>query len=256
MHASNSLENKSLPRKNVLLIENGTICTPLKVIEDGAVLVRNGKIAYVGSKTQKVPKSLMRINAEGHVVCPGFVDLQVNGGGGIFLTEDGTYEGVCTMAKTHARFGTTSMLPTIITAEAEKISNALITVSQAIEKGTNGATVLGSHLEGPFINEKKKGAHDARSIRSPSISDFDRFYQASNGTMKILTLAPEIEGSLNLISHAKKRGVFVSIGHSTATYSQLSISVDAGLSLATHIFNAMGGSGQQRAWNSWCNTIK
>jgi len=240
------LEKVGLTEKNDLVIENGTVYTPLKIIQNGVTLIHNGKIAEVGSKSQvKIPKGLMRIDAEEHIVCPGFLDLQVNGGGGVFLTENGTYDDVCMMARAHAKFGTTSMLPTILTSERDKICTALKAVSEAVAKGTNGAAILGSHLEGPFINEKKKGAHEGKFIRSPSISDFDLFYQASKGTMKILTLAPEIEGSLSLIKHAKDRGVIVSIGHSIATYSQVCDAIEAGLSMATHIFNAMEGLGSR-----------
>lgn len=230
---------------NELIIENGKIYTPFRIIEDGSILIRNGKILRVGSRSQVRASNISKMDAEGRIVCPGFLDLQVNGGGGVFLTDEGTYEGVCAIAKAHAKFGTTGMLPTVLTAEVSKICKALEAVSEACSRGTNGAAVLGSHLEGPFINEKKKGAHEAKSIKPPSNSDFDLFYQASRGTMKILTLAPEIEGCLSLIRHAVSRGVFVSIGHSTANYSQVNSAMQAGLSLATHIFNAMEGLGSR-----------
>jgi N-acetylglucosamine-6-phosphate deacetylase len=229
-----------------MLIENGTICTPLNVVEDGAVLAKGTKISYVGERSKlEVPTNVTRIDASGCIVCPGFIDLQVNGGGGVFLTEDGSYEGVCIVAKTHAMFGTTSLLPTVITAETHKICTALGAVNEAVKKGTGGADVLGSHLEGPFINEKKKGAHDARFIRPPSITDFDKFWKYSDRTIKILTLAPEIDGSLSLIKHVRDLGVNVSVGHSMATYANMCAAVEAGLTLGTHIFNAMDGLGSR-----------
>lgn len=228
------------------VIENGIIYTPSKIIEDGVLVTRNGKITYVGSKSSaNFRQDVTRIDADGLIVCPGFLDLQSNGGGGIFLTEDGTYSGVCTMAKAHVRFGTTGLVPTVITTSTDKIYTALKAVAQATVKGTGGASVLGSHLEGPFINSKKKGVHNAEFIKLPSIAEFDKFYSASEGTMKILTLSPEIEGSLDLISHAVKRGVAVSVGHSIATYTQICSAVERGLSLATHIFNGMQGLGSR-----------
>ncbi len=226
------------------MIENGAIYTPLSVIEDGAVLTEGTRISYVGERSKLgVPTNVTRIDASDCIVCPGFVDLQVNGGGGVFLTEDGSYEGVCIVAKTHTMFGTTSLLPTIVTAETHRICAALEAVRDAAKKGTGGAEVLGSHLEGPFINEKERGIHDARFIRLPSITDFDKFFEHSDGTIKILTLAPEIEGSLSLIKHARDQGVNVSVGHSMATYSNICAAVKAGLTLGTHIFNAMDGIG-------------
>lgn len=235
-----------MKEKSQFAIENGTIYTPLKIIEDGVLLVRDGKIVELGTKSQvKIPEGFNKVDAQGLIICPGFLDLQVNGGGGVFLTENSTYDDVCVMARAHAKFGTTGMLPTILTSEKNNICKALKAVSEAVFKGTGGATILGSHLEGPFINEKKKGAHEVKFIRPPSIDDFELFYQASEGTMKILTLAPEIEGSLSLIKYAKDRGVFLSIGHSVATYVQVCNAVEAGLSLATHIFNAMEGLGSR-----------
>lgn len=228
------------------VIENGTIYTPSKMIEDGVLVVQDGKITYVGSKSSAdFKRDIPKIDADGLIVCPGFIDLQSNGGGGVFLTEDGTYRGVCEMAKAHVRFGTTSLIPTVITTSTEKICTALKAVAQATLKGTGGACVLGSHLEGPFINIKKKGAHNPKFIKTPSIAEFDKFYSASEDTMKVLTLAPELEGSLDLISHAVKRGIAVSVGHSIATYTQMRKAVESGLSLATHIFNAMEGLGSR-----------
>lgn len=228
------------------VIENGTICTPSKFIEDGVLVIRNGKITYVGTKSAvSLPVTPTKIDAGGLIVCPGFIDLQSNGGGGIFLTEDGTYDGVCKMARAHVKFGTTSFAPTVITSSADKMCTALKAVAQAVSRGTGGATVLGSHLEGPFINAEKKGVHCAEFIKQPSKEEFDKFYSASEATMKILTLAPELEGSLGLISYATQRNVFVSIGHSTATYEQICSAVDKGLSLATHIYNGMVGLGSR-----------
>ena len=225
-----------------LCIKNGLIYTPLKVIENGVLLIHKGKIKQVGSESQvNIPRNSTVIDADKHIVCPGFLDLQVNGGGGVFLTEDASYNGVCAVAKTHVKFGTTGILPTIITAETNIICTALKAVNEAVVKGTEGANVLGSHLEGPFINEERKGIHESKFIKKPSILNFDAFFKASQATLKILTLAPEIEGSLGLIRHARKRGVLVSVGHSTANYSQVQSATDAGLTLGTHVFNAMNG---------------
>ena len=227
------------------VIHNGTVYTPYSVIQDGAVLVRDGKIEKVGSIHEIPHAGLEKIDAEGLVVCPGFIDLQVNGGGGIFLTEDGDYDSVCKMAKAHSSFGTTSLLPTVITAHEKQIRAALSAIGDAVRRGTGSASVIGAHLEGPFINQKKRGTHDERYLVPPSIDQFLSFYEASQGTLKLLTLAPELPGSLPLVEHASAMGVRVSIGHTTATFSEVKSAVDAGATMATHIFNAMEGLGSR-----------
>lgn len=209
------------------------------MIQDGAVLVRDGKIRKVGPRHEVLDAGVKTIDAEGRLVCPGFIDLQVNGGGGAFLTEDASYESVCTMAKTHSSFGTTSLLATVITSPENQIRAALSAVSDAARRGTGTATVLGAHLEGPFINETQRGTHDERYILRPSMQEFSAFYEASQGTLKLLTLAPELPGSLPLIEYAVARGVAVSIGHSAAKFSEVKTAVDAGATMATHVFNGM-----------------
>lgn len=185
-----------------LIICNGTVYTPTSVISDGAVLVRNGKIEKVGSRRELTRGQSETLDAEGNLICPGFIDLQVNGGGGAFLTEDADYESVCTIARTHSSFGTTSLMPTVMSAHENKICRALSAVSEAVRRGTGTASVIGRHLEGPFINEKKKGIHDERYLLQPSIDRFSSFYEASEGTLRLLTLAPELPKSLTVIELA------------------------------------------------------
>jgi N-acetylglucosamine-6-phosphate deacetylase len=222
-----------------LVLYNAVVYTPRSVIQDGAVLVRDGKICKVGPRHEVLHSGVETIDVEGRLVCPGFVDLQVNGGGGAFLTEDASYESVCMIAKTHSSFGTTSLLPTVITSPEDQIRAALSAVSDAARRGTGTATVLGAHLEGPFISEKQKGTHDERHILRSSIQEFSTFYEASQGTLRLLTLAPELPGSLPLIEYAVAKGVAVSIGHSAATFSEVKTAVDAGATMVTHIFNGM-----------------
>ncbi len=228
-----------------LVVCNGVVYTPSSVIEDGAIFVKEGKIEKVGSRTEISDEDLETIDAQGQLICPGFIDLQVNGGGGAFLTEDGNYESVCRIAKTHLSFGTTTLMPTVITAHEKQIRAALSAVGDAVRKGTGTASIIGSHLEGPFINEKMKGAHDERYVLPPSVDQFSSFYEASQGTLRLLTMAPELPGSLSLMEHATAMGLTVSIGHTTATFSEVERAVEAGATMATHIFNAMEGLGNR-----------
>lgn len=219
------------------------VYTPTSVIQDGAVLVRDGRIEKVGPRREIARGDLETMDGEGNLICPGFIDLQVNGGGGSLLTEDASYESVCKIAKTHSSFGTTSLMPTVITAPEKQIRKALSAVSEAVHRGTGTASVIGSHLEGPFINGKKRGIHDQRFLLPPSIDHFSPFYEASQGTLRLLTLAPELPNSLAVIEHAASMGVAVAIGHTIAGLSEVERAVDAGATLATHVFNAMEGLG-------------
>ena len=119
--------------------------------------------------------------------------------------------------------------------------SAVRAVHQASEQATDGARVLGVHLEGPFINPEAAGAHDAAHIRPPSVDDLDALWEASGGGIKLLTLAPEMPGALDLLHAAKRYGIAVAVGHTRADYPQMMEAIDAGAGLATHLFNAMGG---------------
>ncbi len=221
-------------------IYNGSVYTPFEVIEDGAVLARDGVIEAVGPRAQvAVDEAEERIDAGGRLICPGFIDLQVNGGGGVLLTDRPEADALARMTRAHARFGTTAMLPTIVTSSEEAMARALAAVAEAIRRPPKGARVLGAHVEGPFINPARKGAHNERSIRPPDLALFQRLLAASQGTLRLITLAPELPGALDLIRAARAAGVAVSIGHTDATYDEARDAIEAGASMGTHLFNAM-----------------
>lgn len=225
------------------LIRGGDAYTPDGLIHDADVLVEDGNIAFVGPQTQ-MPSAAsvdVEIDAHGGVVAAGFIDLQINGAGGRFLTEEPTVDAVLGMARTVARYGCTAFLPTVITSAFETMLSAVRAVHQASEQATDGARVLGVHLEGPFINPEAAGAHDAAHIRPPSVDDLDALWEASGGGIKLLTLAPEMPGALDLLHAAKRYGIAVAVGHTRADYPQMMEAIDAGAGLATHLFNAMGG---------------
>ena len=223
-----------------LLIAGGDVLTPFETIVDGAVLVCDGRIERAGPRSELARARVdTQIDVQGRLILPGFVDLQVNGGGGAFLTEDGSVESVWRMAAAHARFGTTAMLPTIVTSPEATLVRALEAVAVATEASNGGARVLGAHLEGPFISVVRKGAHDERSIVAPDIELLRRLIDTSRGTLRVITVAPELPGALDLIAAARGAGVVVSIGHTDATYEEALRGIEAGASLATHVFNAM-----------------
>jgi N-acetylglucosamine-6-phosphate deacetylase len=221
-----------------LAIYNSTVYTPFDVIEDGALLARDGKIEAVGPRDAvAIDGADERIDAGGRIICPGFIDLQVNGGGGALLTEQGDVEAVERMAKAHARFGTTAMLPTVVTSREDVMVRALTAVRDAMQRHPAGSRILGAHLEGPFISAVRKGAHNERYIREPDLALFERLL--ATGSLRLITLAPELPGALDLIRTARDANIVVSIGHTDATYDEARVAIGAGATMSTHLFNAM-----------------
>lgn len=227
--------------KKTAVIENGMVITPSEAIEKGVVVFEDGKITAVGQKNRvKVPRSAKVIDASGKIVAPGFVDIHVHGGKGRDIM-DASYEAVKEIAKFLVSHGTTSFFPTTISAPRSDLLRTVKAVKTAMEKGTDGAEVLGAHLEGPYINPEKRGAHDANYVRLPSLDEFEEIWAASNRAVKIVTLAPELEGSKMLIQKLRKLGTVASIGHSNATYIQTVDAMKRGVRHATHMFNRMSG---------------
>ena len=224
---------------STLLISGGDVLTPFELIEDGAVLARDGVIERVGRRADVAAPADVDVDAGGRLICPGFIDLQVNGGGGAFLTDEPTPGALDRIAQAHVRFGTTSLLATVVTSREASMSAALAAVGEHVNRSTGGARILGAHLEGPFISPVRKGAHPERFLRPPDPDLFKRLHDASGGALRLITLAPELPGAHDQIAAARAASVAVSIGHTDATYDEALRAIDAGASLATHVFNAM-----------------
>jgi len=154
---------------------------------------------------------------------------------------DASYEAIKGIAQFLVSYGTTSFVPTTISAPRFELLEAVKAVKTAMKKGTGGAEVLGAHLEGPYINIEKRGAHDANFVRLPSVDELWELLEASNRALKIVTLAPELEGSKVLIEKLRESGVLASIGHSNATYIQTVDAIKHGVRHATHMLNRMSG---------------
>ncbi len=198
-----------------------------------AVVVEGGRIAEVAPETD-LPANIERRRIEG-LLAPGFVDVQVNGGGGVLFNADPTVAAIRTIGEAHRRFGTTGFLPTFITDSREKMRAAVGTVRAALEAGVPG--VLGIHLEGPFLNPARKGVHDAAYIRAFDDEDFAIATSLGRGRT-LVTLAPETVPP-ETIGRLVSAGVIVAAGHTVASYEAIVTARRQGLSGFTHLFNAM-----------------
>ena len=228
--------------KDLMLI-NASVLTEEGIIEKGYIYIKDGKIAETGhtsSLTQHQAEVI--VLPEDSTVVPGFIDVHIHGAGGAD-TMDATTEALTTMASRLPEEGTTSFLATTITQDQKAIMKALVNAADFISHHNNPgkAEVLGLHLEGPFINESRKGAQPAEHIITPDIELFARMQEASGNNIRLVTLAPEKENGCELIAYLAENEVIASVGHSDATYRQMAEAVKAGATHVTHLFNGMRG---------------
>jgi N-acetylglucosamine-6-phosphate deacetylase len=223
------------------------ILTPQDEINDGVILVEEGRISAIGHRDEvRVPDgSLDYVATAGSTVVPGFVDIHIHGAGGHDVME-GTSEALDCVTSTVARYGTTSMLATTVTAPIEETCQSLQGIARYIrnqqqpqETPRLAAEILGMHLEGPFISKKQPGVHPLDSITKPSVEILEQFFKAADGLVRILTLAPEVAGAAEMIRAAVASGVVAAMGHTDANYEQAQAAVQAGVRHAVHTFNAM-----------------
>lgn len=226
-----------------IIIINGTIITPFHLVSGKAIIIEKGRIREIVNKEELSTATLTGvevIEAKDKFIVPGYIDIHIHGGGGSDVM-DGDYESINKIAIAHSHFGTTSFLPTTMTMSKDKIIRSLRSICEAVKKGTAGAEILGIHMEGPYINPEKKGAQKEEDIKKISIEEFLEFNQASGNLIRLVTIAPEMPGAIDLIKYLYKQGIIASVGHSNATYVQTRAGIQAGLSHVTHTFNAMRG---------------
>ncbi|MEX6505215.1 N-acetylglucosamine-6-phosphate deacetylase [Jiella sp. M17.18] len=211
--------------------------------EGKALLVgQDGHIEAIVAEAD-IPPALDRVALSGGLLVPGFVDLQVNGGGGVLLNEQPTREGIAAICRAHAKFGTTALLPTLITDRPELTVRAIAAGTEATRAGVPG--FLGLHIEGPHISLARKGVHEPSHIRPMQAEDFDRLVAAVSAMPVVMTtLAPEVVPP-ETITRLSAAGVVVSLGHSDAGCDTARQGAEAGARLVTHLFNAMSGLGHR-----------
>lgn len=224
-----------------------------------AILVEDGRIAAIVADAD-VPAQARSVDLGGAMLVPGFIDVQVNGGGGALFNDAPTVETIATIGAAHRRFGTTGFLPTLISDDLSVMREAVRAVDAAIEAGVPG--VLGIHIEGPYLNSRRRGIHDSSKIRELDDEGFETLTGLKHGRT-LVTLAPE-RTTPAMIRRLAAAGVIVSAGHTNGCYADIRAALDAGLTGFTHLFNAMspltsrepgavGAALEDEA--SWCGLI-
>lgn len=217
-----------------MLIKNCNIIY-LNKIEKGSVLIENGKIKEINPLTYHDENIL---DANGLYLSPGFIDVHIHGAGG-FDTMDGTVDAINNIAKTIVKHGTTSFTPTTMTVSIEDINKSMKVIKKLKENGTEGAHVLGAHLEGPFINPEAIGAQNPNYLLPPSISAYNEMVKDCEDAVVSITLAPEISGAKELIKYLSEKGIVCSMGHTKASYKEAIEAIQCGVCHSTHLYNAM-----------------
>lgn len=234
--------------KRTLLLSNGTYYTPNGVLTDGHMsIAEDGRIAAIGAgkyragvnRTEAIPgqQHAEVVDCTGLLVLPGFIDVHVHGGGGFDMLQS-TFEGLDGMSQYHAGYGTTAFLATSTTASLAVIEEALRSTAVAVGR-TTGAELVGIHLEGPYLNEIRRGAQNKDHIRLPDIGEMVQLLEAAEGHIRLVTLAPEVEGGFAAARWLTERGITASAGHSNATYAEVEEAVRCGVNHTTHHFNGM-----------------
>ena len=198
-------------------------------------MIEDGKIKEIN------PSSIANdnvIDGKGLYLSPGFIDVHIHGAGGVD-TMDGTYDVINTIAKTIAKHGTTSFTPTTMTVDKKDIRKAMSAIKEAKIKGTDGANVLGAHLEGPFISPKAIGAQNPNYLIDPTIENFNEMVGEDEDAVVSITMAPEVEGAKELATYLSDKGIVCSMGHTKANYEEAMDGIKCGFCHSTHLFNAM-----------------
>jgi N-acetylglucosamine-6-phosphate deacetylase len=220
-----------------LIIRNATLVLPDGLLPGGAVRIEAQALTWVGAAAELPHEpGAAELDAAGYYLAPGLIDLQLNGAFGLDFTAQPA--ALWTVAAELPRYGVTAFLPTIITAPAGAIPAAQATLAHGPANGSApGARPLGLHLEGPFLNPLRRGAHPPEHLRPPDLATSADWSPATG--VRLVTLAPELPGALALTRRLVEQGVLVSMGHSDATYAQAQAGLAAGITYGTHLFNAM-----------------
>jgi N-acetylglucosamine-6-phosphate deacetylase len=217
------------------VLAGATTVLPSGAVEDGRIAVEGTRIAEGRPAGAGVPgERVVDLSGRGWTIVPGFVDLHNHGGGGASFTS-GTAEEILTGVRTHREHGTTTLVASTVTESPEALARQAGLLSELVEQGD----LAGIHYEGPFISPCRKGAHDESLLRHPDPAEVRRLVEAGRGAVRMVTLATELPGGVESVRLLADLGVIAAIGHTDAGYEQTVEAIDAGATVATHLFNAM-----------------
>lgn len=222
-------------RKVPLILSGADVVLPTGTVADGQVVVDGTRVA-----AQAPQDNAQVIDVSGCTLVPGFVDIHNHGGGGASFTS-GTVEEILKGIHTHRQHGTTTLVASTVTGEMDFLARRAGLLSELAEQGD----IAGIHFEGPFISPCRKGAHSERLLRDPDPAEVRKLIDAAHGTAKMVTLATELPGGIDSVRLLTEHGVIAAIGHTDATYEQTMEAIEAGATVATHLFNAMPALGHR-----------
>ena len=214
---------------------NGRILAAAGLVRGPVVLISGSRIEALTDLEDSRCRDAVMVDLEGQLLLPGFIDVQVNGGGGVLFNDDPSLESIRAIGAAHRRFGTTGFMPTLISDDLDTIGQAIAAVQSALDSGFPG--VLGIHIEGPFLNWARRGVHDPKHLRLLETGLVSLLCRLRSGRT-LLTLAPEMT-TTDMIAALTKAGVLISAGHSNATYAETTAAIAHGVRGFTHLFNAM-----------------
>jgi N-acetylglucosamine-6-phosphate deacetylase len=235
-----------------LKITNGTLITPYRYIRNGTLVIEDEKIIGIHQGDIDVPNAEV-IDANGHYVAPGFIDIHIHGGGGHDFM-DGNVGAFLGIAETHAKYGTTAMVPTTLTSEKADLLETLDLYEKANALNTKGAQFLGMHLEGPYFALSQRGAQDPRYIRNPDPAEYEEVLAYSSSITR-WSAAPELPGAIDFGKRLRQKGILAAVAHTDAIYEEVLDAFENGYTLATHLYSAMSGVTRRNAFR-YAGTIE
>lgn len=234
-------------KERPLKITNARIITPGGILPHGSILVNGDRIVAIHDGSIETPAGdTLEIDAKQNFVAPGFIDLHVHGGGGHDFM-DGHPNSFLRVAETHARYGTTGMLPTTLSCSQEELLQTLDAYQTANENNYHGARFLGLHLEGPYLSMKQRGAQDPRFIRNPDPAEY-REVLSRSPSIRRWSAAPELPGAIEFGKYMISKGVLPALAHTDAIYEEVLEAFNNGFTLATHLYSAMSGVTRRNAF--------